>query len=120
MKVIHWNMRYFPLLGGIETHIDTLVGQMPDVEFEIVTDALPGFSRIDRYRPNATILRFPPVDRSRASRHRKLIIPFAAAKDVLREVKERKHLRDSHYDVLHVHDFEKNRFVVYEKDFSLF
>lgn len=112
MKVIHWNMRYLPLLGGIETHIDTLVQHMPDVEFEIVTDALPGSSRVDRYRPNASILRFPPVDKSRMNRHRKLITPIAAAKDPLREVRERKYLRDSHYDVLHVHDFEKNLIIM--------
>ena len=108
MKVVHWNMRYYPLLGGIETHVDTLIRHMPDIQFEIVTDALPGTARTERYRPNATILRFPPVDRSRVSRHWKLAVPVAAIRDSLREARERKYLRNADYDLLHVHDFEKN------------
>ena len=108
MKIIHWNMRYFPLLGGIETHVDTLICHMSDIEFEIVTDALPGELQIERYRPNATIHRFRPVDRSRTGKHRKLSVPIASVRDALREARQRKYLRETKCDLLHVHDFEKN------------
>ena len=108
MKVIHWNMRYFPLLGGIETHVDTLIRHMPEIEFEVVTDALPGAANVEKYRPNATIRRFPPIDRSRVSKHRKLAVPVAALRDTLRDSREARYLTTAEYDVLHVHDFEKN------------
>jgi len=112
LKVIHWNMRYFPLLGGIETHIDTLIRHMPDIEFEIVTDAIPGAASMEKYRPNATIRRFPPIDRSRVSKHRKLAVPVAALRDALRDSREAKYLTTATYDVLHVHDFEKNLVII--------
>jgi len=108
LKVVHWNMRYFPLLGGIETHVDTLIRHMPDIEFEIVTDAIPGAAKVEKYRPNATIRRFPPIDRSRVTKHRKLAVPVAALRDTLRDSREARYLTTSAYDVLHVHDFEKN------------
>jgi len=101
-------MRYFPLLGGIETHVDTLIRHMPDIEFEIVTDAVPSAANKEEYRPNATIRRFPPIDRSRTSKHRKLAVPMAALRDALRDSREAKYLTTATYDVLHVHDFEKN------------
>jgi len=105
-------MRYFPLLGGIETHIDTLIRHMPDIEFEIVTDAIPGAASMEKYRPNATIRRFPPIDRSRVSKHRKLAVPVAALRDALRDSREAKYLTTATYDVLHVHDFEKNLVII--------
>ncbi len=108
MKVIHYNMRYFPLLGGIETHIDTLVRNMPDIDFEIVTDALSDVNLVERYRPNAIIHRFPPIDKMRKSKHMKLGIAMGAIRDPLREARIRKYLRQTDFDILHVHDFEKN------------
>ena len=109
MRVTHWNMRFFPLMGGIGTYISSLIRNMPDVEFDIVTNALRGSPLSERFADNATISRFPPYDPVILFWNRwgrKALVPPAAAAENLRTLREKRYLRANPPDLIHFHDID--------------
>ena len=64
MKVIQLVDGFYPLIGGGSLAIRTWIENMPEVEFEVVTNALRTQSLLERYpySKNCWIRRFLPVD----------------------------------------------------------
>lgn len=62
LRVAEWVDGYFPAVGGGASAIRSWIDGMPDVEFEVVTNRLPGTPEVERSAPNCTVRRVLPVD----------------------------------------------------------
>jgi glycosyltransferase involved in cell wall biosynthesis len=111
MIVAHWNMRFFPLVGGIETHIASLIRNMPDVQFCVVTNALKGESLKSEFSENAGIHRFRPYDPMRARKTHwgsKVLLAPSSAAEILRTLRQRLYIKKRKPDLVHLHDIDRN------------
>ena len=111
MKIAHWNQRFYPLKGGVESHIAAIVNGMKEHQFEIITNLLPNTSKREKYLENATIIRFPPKDYFRAMKKDvswKINYPYSATAEVLRTKRQKQYLDDSDCDLVHLHDVDSS------------
>lgn len=126
---------YYPASGGVETHITDLVSNLDSCNFRIITDAFTGLPVIEKIGPNVTVKRMMPVnessDPSRSFKNKKITFPYRFIKDVLRANNKRRYLKETEYDLLHIHGMNsgdaisrlsfimKNDFLIkYYTDFS--
>jgi len=112
-KIIHWSFLYFPHLGGISTHIDSIVRNMPEYSFEVVTNQIPGTSKVEKYSENTLIKRISPLDYTHFPpkwMKRKYSIPYGVYSEVLRTLKQKSYLKNTDFDILHMHETDKNIF----------
>lgn len=109
-KILHYNPVYFPWIGGIETYIETIIDNIDCYDFEVITNALPNQSTLQRIKENATVRRFRPVDLRaiefpiEASRKARALA--IAISDILRINGKRNFLRRANFDLLHVHSVD--------------
>lgn len=98
---------YYHASGGIETHITDIVSNLRSYDFEIITDAFPYLSCIDKISPNITVRRIMPVnndiDSSISFKNNKILFPYRFIKDIIRANNKRKYLKETEYDLLHIH-----------------
>jgi glycosyltransferase involved in cell wall biosynthesis len=109
--VIHWTTHFYPLMGGLSSHIDAICSNLTSFQHLVVTDQVRGAPRRERFRANAEIIRFGPPDFARMPPHgmgHKVILPIASIADFLRGFRERRFLERQRRKVLHVHDVEWN------------
>jgi glycosyltransferase involved in cell wall biosynthesis len=106
MKVVQYYDRFKPLIGGVETHIENII-QSPNIEFEVITNAIPDQPLKQIYSKNATIRRFTPYDRTNYPYKNKtksrMSFPYRVMTDVIRNNNKIKYLKKSKFDILHVH-----------------
>lgn len=107
-KIIHYSPRFYPLLGGVETHVDTLVKNMEEYKFIILANALPNQPPTQQYLKNTIIKRFGPIDYWRFSENTmipwKVRLASGALSDYLRMVKKIKYLNNTDFDLIHAHE----------------
>lgn len=107
MKITQYTDRFYPILGGGETHIDEIVKNIPEYEFDILTDAVPGFPYMEQYLSNTTILRFSPSDSilnvSGRRKLSKILFPYRVLATWMRLKRKYAYLKKADFDVLHVH-----------------
>lgn len=111
MKIAHWNQRFYPLKGGVESHIAAIVDGMREHQFEIITNMLPNTSKKEKYLENATIIRFPPKDYFRAMKKEvswKINYSYSATAEMLRTKRQKKYLINSESEIIHVHDVDSS------------
>jgi len=107
MKVIQLADGFHPLIGGGSLAIRTWIENMPDVEFEIVTNALPSQSLLERYpySKNCWIRRFLPVDITYSpiykARKKILFFPYKILSEWMRFYRKIKYLKKAEYDIIH-------------------
>ena len=99
---------YYPASGGIETHITDIVSNLQSYDFQIIADAFPGLPIVERTRDNVTVRRIIPVNESvdastNSYKNKKIAFPYRFIKDILRLNYKRKYLRESEYDLIHIH-----------------
>ncbi|WP_340817867.1 glycosyltransferase family 4 protein [Methanolobus sp. WCC4] len=112
-KIIHWSFLYFPHLGGISTHIDSIVRNIPEYGFEVITNQIPGTSKVEKYSDNTQIKRIPPLDYVHFPpkwMKRKYSIPYGVYSEFLRTLKQKRYFQNADFDVLHMHETDKNIF----------
>lgn len=106
-KILHWSFLFYPHLGGLSTHIDSLVNNLPEFKHEIITNRLPGTKKIERYSENTIINRFGPTAFSNFQQkwlRRRSSILYDASCEILRTFKQKRYFNNSNYDILHVHE----------------
>lgn len=110
-KIIHWTFLFFPHLGGISTHIDSIVNNMPEYEHEVATNGIPHTQLVERYSANTIIKRFNPVDVFHFPSKRlkrRYSLPYGAYCEVLRTFKQKRYFKNTDFELLHVHETDKN------------
>ena len=99
--------RWFPSIGGMETHISNLVNNCTNFEFEILTNTIPGYPEIDKLNERVIVRRFAPNDRSFAplsnSVFHKISFPYRYISDITRQKNFQKYIDKSDFDVFHAH-----------------
>ncbi len=104
--VIYWP-RWYPLIGGITTHVHELINGMPDHHFHIITNRLEDIPDKEKFLSNSTVNRVGPRDLSlyhpRHNRLPKFYYPYIAISDLIRIKKKLKFIRSIEHDILHVH-----------------
>lgn len=106
-KIIHWSFIFFPHLGGLSTHIDSLVKNMPELEHEIITNHLPNTKLVERFSKNSIIRRFKPTaysDFQKKWLRRRTSLMYDAFCEIFRTFKQKQYLNNSDFDILHVHE----------------
>lgn len=63
-RILHFYSRFYPKPGGVESYISTIIKNMQNYKFEIITDSLQGYPLSEFYEKNAVIKRFLPYDYS--------------------------------------------------------
>lgn len=99
---------YYPASGGIETHITDIVNNLHSYNFQIITDAFPGLPIVERIKQNVTVRRIMPINKGNdisgnIFENKKIAIPYRFIKDILRLNNKRKYLKESEYDLIHIH-----------------
>ena len=97
---------YYKASGGIETYI-THITQNLDYEFEIITDAIPGYSLIEKTSKRVAIKRFKPYNHAlipfRSIQNKKILFPYRVLTDTMRMKNKHKYLKKANYDLIHFH-----------------
>ena len=113
IKIIHWSFLYFPHLGGISTHIDSIVKGMPEYEFEVITNHIPDTKTTESYSENTLINRFKPSDYTHYPpkwMRRRYSIPYGVYSEIARTFKQKNYFKKTDFDLLHMHETDKNIF----------
>lgn len=109
-KIIHYSPRFYPLLGGVETHVDTIIKNMLEYQFEVLAGGLPNQPILERYSKNAVVRRFNPINILQCPPKMKipwkLKLLYSAWGDYIRTCKERYYLKKSSFDLLHIHEVD--------------
>lgn len=106
-KIFHYSPRFYPLLGGIETHVDSIVKDMPHRDFEIISKKILQTTEYEKYLKNCDIRRFGPLEFESASKVPwKLKLLHSSVCEVIRGQRVKKYLSDQHYGLLHVHEVD--------------
>lgn len=112
MKIIHWVDAFYPLTDGITSTIRTWTENLPEYDFEIVTNAFRNQKLVERYSDNVVIRRFLPndimLDRD-SDRYYKLytgkseflFFPYRVMAELVRFRRKREYLKKADYDILH-------------------
>lgn len=107
MTVAHYTDYYYPLLGGVQTHIDTIVNSMLNYNHVIITNEIPGCEIQANILKNSNIIYFPPIDRRYCPKYNlplhRLLFPWRLIADFRRNRTKAKYLNNGDYDLLHVH-----------------
>ncbi len=106
-KIIHWSFIFFPHLGGLSTHIDSLVKNMPEFEHEIITNHRPNTKLVERFSKNSIIKRFQPTANSEFQKkwlRKRSSLMYGAFCEIFRSFKQKQYLNNSDFDILHVHE----------------
>lgn len=109
MKIVQYNHSMYPILDGSSNYIKDIVTSIRDYEFEVVTTGLYGYPSIEKISENAIVRRFLPKDffkLSGKSKFRFFGYPLGLIFEWIRLWNEYKYLRDSKYDILHVHSID--------------
>ena len=106
-KIAQYNPRFFPIVGGGETHVSNLVNGMKDYNFEIITNALKNSPLNEQFSDNTLIRRFLPYDMSLIPFENSVIskysFPYRLMTDVLRIWRKNKYLESSDCALVHFH-----------------
>jgi len=107
MKIVHYFDKFIPLLGGVQTHIDDIVTNMDDVEFKVLTNAIPETEISEQHSNNVIVHRVTPNDRTIMSYPNrnisKISFPIRLFFDIVRNRRKRSILQRETFDILHVH-----------------
>src|SRR5208337_3962770 len=105
-KIIEYYDKYYPISGGIPTYIHTLAHNMPDHDFDIVTDAIPGSPARERSGDNS-IIRIGPEDAGKFGFDlrilNKILFPYMILADIERFRNKRKYFLGQDYSLIHFH-----------------
>lgn len=107
MKVIQLADGFYPLIGGGSLAIRTWIENMPDVEFEVVTNSFSSQPLIENYQfsNNCKIKRFLPDDitysNTYRSKYKILLFQYKLFSDFIRFHRKIKYLKNTEYDILH-------------------
>ncbi|MDP3104079.1 MAG: glycosyltransferase family 4 protein [Candidatus Methanoperedens sp.] len=80
---------------------------MPEFNHEIITNRLPHTKSIEIFSKNAIIKRFEPTAYSSFQEkwlRRRSSLIYSAGCEIVRTLKERRYLKNTEYDILHVHE----------------
>lgn len=109
-KILHYSPRFYPLLGGIETHVDTIVRNLPKYQFEVLARGLSNEPTYVKYLQNTSIRRFYPLDYwtspPTTNMPWKVKLLHNAWADYSRTVRINRYIENSEFDLLHVHEID--------------
>lgn len=89
-------------------HIANIIENMPEVQFEVITNQLPNTAKLEKYKSNCVIKRFGPVVKQSIHTNkviRKLkidAVPFIIG-EIVRVHKKINYLKKSDNDLIHIH-----------------
>lgn len=109
MKIIQYNHSFHPILDGSSNYIKDIVSSIQDCEFEVITTGLFGFPSIEKISNNTIVRRFHPKDVLKLagkSPLRYLLYPFGLVIEWVRLWKEYRYMKNSKYDILHIHSID--------------
>lgn len=105
--IAQYNPRFFPIVGGGETHVSNLVMGMKNYNFEIITNALKNSPLEEHFFENTIIRRFLPYDMSLIPFENPLIskysFPYRLITDILRLWGKNQYLKSSDCALVHFH-----------------
>lgn len=104
MNVVHFSDAFFPTIGGVQTHISSLVDYLKNDEFTIITDALKDEKDEEQFSDNCRIIRFGPHNVI-SDMGNKLLFPQRLAASRTRHKKKIDWINGSKTEVVHVHGF---------------
>ena len=104
MNVAHFTDSFHPRVGGVEIHVDSIVRSIPDVDFTVITDAIRGTKREERYATNCLIKRFGPPGITTKFGN-KILFPERVLAAIKRHEKKLAWVGETKPDLLHVHGF---------------
>lgn len=113
-KIIHYNPRFYPIMGGGEVYIANIIQNIPKYNYEILSNALLNHPLIEKYSENTQIKRFLPYDLNlKPMENRRInnfLFPYRLFSDILRQRSKFNYLNKTDYQLLHVHGmgFENN------------
>ncbi len=108
MKTIcHYTDFYYPLLGGVQAHVDTIVKNSPDYKCTVLTNKIPGSCDQLVNDKKDTLTYVSPTDRRNYPMQNKiahkLFFPQRIISDIIRNYNKLKNIQMNEYDLLHVH-----------------
>lgn len=109
IKIFQYNHSMYPILDGSSNYIKDIVTSISGHKFEVLTKGLIGYPSEERISNNAVIKRFCPKDFLRLvskSSFRFLFYPFCLVLEWVRLYNEYKYMKESKYDILHVHSID--------------
>ncbi|KAF5436401.1 Glycosyltransferase involved in cell wall bisynthesis [Candidatus Methanophagaceae archaeon] len=97
---------YYKASGGVETYITDITKNL-EYEFEILTDAIPGYPLLEKTSRRVTIRRFKPYNYAltpyKTLQTKKILFPYRVLTDTIRMKNKHKHLKEVTYDLVHFH-----------------
>ena len=106
-KIIHYNPRFLPLIGGGEIYLKNIVDSLVGYDYEIVTNAIVGEPLSESNDDNIQITRFLPNDRSLVPYNNgfisKISLPYRLLCDIIRIKNQLDYIRKSQFDIFQVH-----------------
>ena len=107
MKLIfQYYERFYPMSGGIETCINSIIENIPKYKFEVLTNAIPDYPLREQHWENALIHRFLPYNHNFTPYNKivsKLSFPYRIGCDWVRFHRKCAYLKKTKFDILHVH-----------------
>lgn len=109
-KILHYSPRFYPLLGGVETHVDTIVKNLPDYQFEVIARGIKNEPTYEKYNENTSVKRFYPFDYwtspPRINVPWKIKLLHNSWADFLRTTRINRYIDSSEFDLLHIHEID--------------
>lgn len=106
MKILHYIDNFFPSIGGGELYIDSIVKNLPNFEFDILTNHISSELKKESYHNKSTIYRIPPCNYKGESKFlikKSLMFLSNTLKSCTRLNKKKKFLKKHTYDLVHFH-----------------
>jgi len=113
-KIVHYNPRFYPIMGGGEVYIANIMQNITDYKYEVVSNALSDRPLIEVYHDNTLIKRFLPYDLNlkplKDKRANRLLFLYRLFSDISRQKRKISYIAQADIDLLHVHGigFETN------------
>lgn len=109
IKVYQYNHSMYPILDGSSNYIKDIVTSISEHKFEVLTKGFIGYPSEEHISNNGVIKRFGPKDFLRLvskSPFRFLFYPVCLVLEWVRLYNEYKYMKNSKYDILHVHSID--------------
>lgn len=107
MKVIQWLDKFNPPLGGGPTVVRNMMKNMPEIEFELLVNAVHDYPLMEKYSENGMIHSFLPYDIVSHSRYKGIVkpimLPYKVLSEYLRFKNKTKYLQNTDYDIFHLY-----------------
>lgn len=112
MKIIQWVDVFHPRGGGLPVAVKRRMENLPEYDFEVVTNAFQNQKLVERHNDNVVIRRFLPNDimldeasdryKLYAGKFEFLFFPYRITSEIIRFRRKCEYLKKADYDIFHL------------------